>query len=79
MVFSMFFCRLINIDMASDQAIAMPNMQPGRECIFDIMGVFVRVSCPTETDRPRQTDALRAGGFEREALSIFTLHFKVEV
>ena len=62
----------------------MPALQPGNICIIDIVGVFVRVSGPTETDRsrqthrdkltetdrPRQTDAhtIRAGGFEREAL-----------
>ena len=37
----------------------MPVVQPGGDCITDIVGVLVRVSCPTETDRdrPRQTDA----------------------
>ena len=59
---------------------AMPAMHPSGRCNVNIVGVFVRVSCPTETDRLRQTDrprqtdqhkqthTLRAGGFEREAL-----------
>ena len=34
---------------------AMPALQPGNICIIDIVGVFVRVSGPTETDRSRQT------------------------
>ena len=34
------------------------HVQPGGHCIIDMAGMFVRVSCPTETqtDRPRQTD-----------------------
>ena len=42
-------------------------MQPGGNCIIDIVGVFVRVSCPTETNRLTDRD-IRVGGFEREAL-----------
>ena len=34
----------------------MPVMQLGGDCVIDIVGNFVRVSCPTETDR--QTDRL---------------------
>ena len=31
------------------------HVQRGGHCVIDIVGVFVRVSCPTETqtDRPR--------------------------
>ena len=31
-------------------------MQPEGDCIIDIVGVFVRVSCPTETETSRLTD-----------------------
>ena len=42
--------------MASDQLFAMPAMQPGEDSMFDIVGMFVRLSCPTETDRLTDRD-----------------------
>ena len=32
------------------------HARPAEHCIIDIVGAFVRVSCPTETDRPRDRD-----------------------
>ena len=65
------FLKIDNVEIVSDQTFAMPVMPaggkcpidiadacaPGGGCIIDIVGVFVRVSSPTETqtDRPRQT------------------------
>ena len=56
--------------MVSDQTLAMPVTQAAAHCIIDIacacapreqriidiVGGFVRVSCPTVTDRPRDRD-----------------------
>ena len=47
-------------------------MQPGGRCIIDIVGVFVRVSCPKETDRltdqyrHTETDRLRQTDRDRQ-------------
>ena len=46
--------------MVLEETLAMPVMQPGEDCITNIVGVFIRV-CParpkqTETDKPIQTD-----------------------
>ena len=63
------------MDLIMEQTFAMPDMPAAGNCVidiadacgmctrgncvFDIVGVFVRVSCPTETHRDRQTETDR--------------------
>ena len=50
------FTVILEVDTNLDQTLAMPDMPAGRDCIIDIVGVFVRVSTETNrVDRLRQT------------------------